>query len=492
MFDSLKNKFKNIFKKDHPETEEKVPPADDRPKEIAVKETKPKEVAVKETKPKEKKRVFDDDDDDFEFGDDLISDDDFFGDDDLFDDDKEEDKPAERVEAPPKKTAEERPAKEPVRAEPAVRKEPAVQKPLEKKEYAPPAPVPAPVSVPAEDGGLSKKEKIKLAKQAAKEKKAAAKQEKIEAKQERAAAKEAEYAHKHADERPDDGELVGDSGKKIKDGNLGGLLWELEVALMEADVAFPVVEEIVKGVKEDLTGKRYARGYTLDEVVEMSIKNSILNILKLNEFDFDAWFLTKNKPVVVMFVGINGTGKTTAIAKIANRLMKDHKMVVLAAADTFRAGAIEQLTIHSEKLGCKIVKHSADADPAAVAFDAIEHAKAKRKDAVLVDTAGRMQTNSNLMDEMKKIKKVAKPDLVMFVGDSLAGNDAVEQARAFDAAIGVDAIMLTKIDADSKGGAALSIAHTIGKPIAFVSNGQEYDQIIKFSSKWMMDRLFED
>ncbi|MCL1904998.1 MAG: signal recognition particle-docking protein FtsY, partial [Methanomassiliicoccaceae archaeon] len=231
---------------------------------------------------------------------------------------------------------------------------------------------------------------------------------------------------------------------------------------------------------------------TLDEVVELSLKNSISNILKLNEFDFDAWFLTKNRPVVVMFVGINGTGKTTAIAKIANRLIKDHKTVVLAAADTFRAGAIEQLTIHSEKLGCRIVKHSADADPAAVAFDAIEHAKAKRRDAVLVDTAGRMQTNSNLMDEMKKIKKVARPDLVMFVGDSLAGNDAVEQARAFDAAIGVDAIMLTKIDADSKGGAALSIAHTIGKPIAFVSNGQEYDQIIKFSSKWMMDRLFED
>jgi len=193
-----------------------------------------------------------------------------------------------------------------------------------------------------------------------------------------------------------------------------------------------------------------------------------------------------------MFVGINGTGKTTASAKIANRLMKEGMTVVLAASDTFRAGAIEQLTIHSERLGCKIVKHSADADPAAVAFDAVEHAKAKRKDAVLVDTAGRMQTNSNLMDEMKKIKKVAKPDLVMFVGDSLAGNDAVEQAKAFDAAVGIDAIMLTKIDADSKGGAALSIAHSIGKPIAFVSDGQEYDKLIKFSSKWMMDRLFED
>ncbi|MCL1904854.1 MAG: signal recognition particle receptor subunit alpha, partial [Methanomassiliicoccaceae archaeon] len=407
MFDSLKNKFRNLFKKDKPETDEKIPPADDRPENIDVKETKPEKRA----------RVFDDDEDDFEFGDDLIEDDDVFDDEDLFEEDEE---------ITPEKPAEREPAGEPVRAESAVHKGPAVLPSVKKDPVSPPA------SAPAEDAGLSKKERIKLAKLAAKEKKAAAKQEKIEAKQERAAAKEAEYAHKHADERSNDGELVGDSGKKIKEGNLGGLLWELEVALMEADVALPVVEEIIKGVKEDLTGKRYARGYTLDEIVEMSIKNSISNILKLNEFDFDAWFLTKNKPVVVMFVGINGTGKTTAIAKIANRLMKDGKVVVLAAADTFRAGAIEQLTIHSEKLGCKIVKHSADADPAAVAFDAIEHAKAKRKDAVLVDTAGRMQTNSNLMDEMKKIKKVARPDLVMFVGDSLAGNDAVEQARAFD------------------------------------------------------------
>ncbi|MCL2607346.1 MAG: signal recognition particle-docking protein FtsY [Methanomassiliicoccaceae archaeon] len=289
-----------------------------------------------------------------------------------------------------------------------------------------------------------------------------------------------------------DAELVGDSGKKIKEGSLDDILWDLEVALMEADVAFPVVEEIKNGVRESLIGKKYARGHTLDEVVELSVKESISEILKLNEFDFDSWFSAAKRPTVIMFVGINGTGKTTSIAKIANRIIKQGKTVVLAASDTFRAGAIEQLTIHSERLGCKIVKHSSDADPAAVAFDAVEHATARRKDAVLVDTAGRMQTNNNLMDEMKKIKRVAKPDLVVFVGDSLAGNDAVEQARAFDAAVGIDAIMLTKIDADSKGGAALSIAHTIGKPIAFVANGQEYDQIIKFSSKWMMDRLFED
>ena len=278
--------------------------------------------------------------------------------------------------------------------------------------------------------------------------------------------------------------------KKIKEESLDDLLWELEIALLEADVALPVVEEIKEGVKQNLLGKKYSRDHTLEEVVELSIKDAVKNVLKLNEFDFDTWFKEQKRPVPIMFVGINGTGKTTAIAKIANRLMKNGNTVVLAAGDTFRAGAIEQLTIHADKLGCKIVKHSQDADPAAVAYDAIEHAKAKMKDAVLIDTAGRMQTNNNLIDEMKKIVRVAKPALKIFVGDSLAGNDAVEQACAFDDAIGVDAIILTKIDADSKGGAALSIAHTIGKPIAFVCNGQEYEDIIKFNAEWMLDRLF--
>ncbi len=280
--------------------------------------------------------------------------------------------------------------------------------------------------------------------------------------------------------------------KKIKEESLDDMLWELEIALLEADVALPVVEEIKEGVKQNLMGKKYSRDHTLEEVVELSIKNAVKNVLKLNEFDFDSWFEQQQRPVAIMFVGINGTGKTTAIAKIANRLMNNGHTVVLAAGDTFRAGAIEQLTIHADKLGCKIVKHSQDADPAAVAYDAIDHAKAKMKDAVLIDTAGRMQTNNNLIDEMKKIVRVAKPALKIFVGDSLAGNDAVEQAVAFDKAIGVDAIILTKIDADSKGGAALSIAHTIGKPIAFVCNGQEYGDIIKFNAEWMLDRLFSE
>ena len=289
-------------------------------------------------------------------------------------------------------------------------------------------------------------------------------------------------------------EILSDSfsAKKIKNDPLDDILDELEVILLESDVAYPVVQEIILGVREGLVGRRYSREYTLEQVVELAVKGAVRDILAVNSFDFDAWYEEQERPAVVVFVGINGTGKTTAIAKIANRMKKQGLSVVLAACDTFRAGAIEQLSIHADNLGVKIVKASQDADPASVAYDAVEHAVSKRRDVVLIDTAGRMQTNNNLIAEMKKIVKTAKPELKIFVGDALAGNDAIEQARVFDAAVGIDAIILTKIDTDAKGGAALSIAKTIGKPIAFVCDGQEYDDIAKFDADWMLDRLFED
>ena len=279
--------------------------------------------------------------------------------------------------------------------------------------------------------------------------------------------------------------------KKIKDDPLDDILDELEVTLLESDVAYPVVQEIIVGVRNNLAGKKYSREYTLEEIVELAVKEAVSDVLRINVFDFDAWLAEQKKPTVIMFIGINGTGKTTAIAKIANRLKQEGRSVVLAACDTFRAGAIEQLSIHADKLNVKIVKSVQDADPASVAYDAIEHARSKMKDVVLIDTAGRMQTNNNLIAEMKKIVKVAKPDLKIFVGDSLAGNDAVEQAKVFDEAVGIDAIILTKIDTDAKGGAALSIAKTIGKPIAFVCDGQEYEDIEKFDADWMLERLFD-
>lgn len=287
-------------------------------------------------------------------------------------------------------------------------------------------------------------------------------------------------------------EVVGDSGKKISEKDLDDLLWELELVLLEADVALPIVEEIKASVRTDLLGKRVDRSYRIEDAIEMALKNAVQNVLKGSEFDFDSFIAAHEKPVIVMFLGINGTGKTTAIAKLTKRLQGQGFSVVLSASDTFRAGAIEQISIHGDRLGSKVIKHQAGGDPAAVAYDALEHAKARKRDVVLVDTAGRMQTNANLMDEMKKIKRVVKPHLTVFVGDSLAGNDAIEQARTFEREIGIDVVILTKIDADAKGGAALSIAHSIKKPIAFLSTGQGYEDIIKFDSQWMVDRLFNE
>lgn len=280
--------------------------------------------------------------------------------------------------------------------------------------------------------------------------------------------------------------------KKISEKRLEEVLFDLEMALLGSDVAQPVVERIKEYLYEELAGARVDRKTDLDQLIEIALRRSIEKVLVTQTFDFDEFIRKSKKPVVIMFVGVNGTGKTTAIARIAYRLKEQHITCVLAAGDTFRAGAIEQLTKHADNLGLKIIKHKAGADPAAVAYDSIEHAVARKKDVVLLDTAGRMQTNINLMDEMKKISRVAKPHIKVFVGDSLAGNDAVIQAQKFDEAIGVDGVILTKIDADAKGGAALSIAYTIGKPILFIGTGQDYEDLIPFDPKWMTDRLFED
>lgn len=280
--------------------------------------------------------------------------------------------------------------------------------------------------------------------------------------------------------------------KTISEKDIDDILFELEMALLEGDVAMDVAEQIINSVKEDLVGRKIRRRNDVADFTKEALKNAISNILDIEGKDIVLLIEEAKKtgePLKIMFVGINGTGKTTTIAKVSTYFIQKGYTPVIAAADTFRAGAIEQLTHHADKLGVKIIKHKKGADPAAVAFDAVAHARAKGKELVLVDTAGRMQTNVNLMDEMKKIKRVIQPDLIIYVGDALTGNDSVEQAQKFNDAVGIDGIILTKADADAKGGAALSIGYVIQKPILFLGTGQSYSDIIEFKPEWMVKQI---
>lgn len=267
-------------------------------------------------------------------------------------------------------------------------------------------------------------------------------------------------------------------------------LWELEMGLLESDLALSVSEAIVESVKKQLTGTTKRIGSNTGEIVEAALKKAILDVVSANTFDFDEYVKNKEKPVHIVFVGINGTGKTTSIAKMTHRLLKSDYSVIMAAGDTFRAGAIDQLGIHADRLGVKMIKHQPGADPAAVIYDAVQYAKSHKIDFVLSDTAGRMHTNLNLMSQMEKICRVSTPDLIIFVDEAVAGNDAVERAAQFNEAVPIDGSILTKIDADAKGGAAISIAYITGKPILFFGIGQGYEDLKKFDSEWFIDQLF--
>ena len=283
--------------------------------------------------------------------------------------------------------------------------------------------------------------------------------------------------------------------KTISEKHVEDTLWELEMGLLEGDVAMEVATEVVSSVKDDLVGRKIKRSSDITEYTYDALRNAVADIIDIPGKSMTEMIEEKKaqgEPLVVMFVGINGTGKTTTIGKLANYYLKKGYTPVIAASDTFRAGAIEQVTHHADNVGVKIIKHQKGSDPAAVAYDAVEHAKAQGKELVLIDTAGRMQTNTNLMDEMKKIKRVSKPDLVIFVGDALTGNDATQQAVKFNEAIDIDGVILTKADADSKGGASLSIGYVIKKPIMFLGMGQGYDDIMEYDAEWMLNQLFSE
>lgn len=258
------------------------------------------------------------------------------------------------------------------------------------------------------------------------------------------------------------------------------LFWNLEMSLLENNVAVEVIEKIKTDLKKTLTeGKVTRKG--LAELIEESLRGSIAELF---EEPFDLLEKTsEKKPYVIAFIGVNGSGKTTTLAKVANMFQENSKSVVIAAADTFRAAAIDQLQSHANVLGIKLISQGYGADPAAVAYDAIEHAKAKDIDVVMIDTAGRLHSNTNLMAELEKVIRVAKPDLKIFIGESITGNDCVEQAEQFNEKVGIDAIILSKADIDEKGGAAISVSYVTKKPILYLGTGQSYGNLEIFDKE---------
>ena len=276
------------------------------------------------------------------------------------------------------------------------------------------------------------------------------------------------------------------STKKISAEKFDEMFWDLEVALLENNVAVEVIEKIKKDLKEELVEKPLPRN--VEAKIGETLKKSLGEVLDVEQIDLIERIKSK-KPFIIAFFGINGSGKTTTIAKIANLLKENGMTSVLAAGDTFRAAAIQQLEEHADRLGLKIIKHDYGSDSAAVAFDAVKYAEKQSIDAVLIDTAGRLHSDSNLMDELQKIVRVVKPNLKIFVGESITGNDCVEQASRFDEQIGIDGIILTKADVDEKGGAAISVSFITKKPILFIGTGQEYSDLQGFDADLVLKSL---
>ena len=279
---------------------------------------------------------------------------------------------------------------------------------------------------------------------------------------------------------------------KISEKDFESYSEDLEMMLLENNVALEVAEKIVKELKSQIVDKEF-----LKKEIELEIKTTLGDIIRkilIDAPDLVQEIKLKNlndakAPYVILFCGINGSGKTTTIAKIAEHLKSKKISCVLAAGDTFRAASIEQIKTHAERIGIKVINHEYGTDPAAVGFDAIKYAEKNNIDCVLIDTAGRMHTQKNLLREMEKIVKVCKPDKKIFVGESITGNDSVEQVKSFDETVGVDGIVLTKADIDEKGGTALSLGYVTKKPIFYLGTGQEYKNIEPFDKEKFIEKL---
>ncbi|NGM70076.1 signal recognition particle-docking protein FtsY [Natronolimnobius sp. AArcel1] len=277
----------------------------------------------------------------------------------------------------------------------------------------------------------------------------------------------------------------------IEEEDLEGPLHELELALLSGDVEMGVVDEILDNLRDDLIGETRAFTTSTGDVIEEALRDAIYDVISVGQFDFDERIAIEDKPVTIVFTGVNGVGKTTSIAKMSRYLEERGYSSVMANGDTYRAGANEQIQEHADALDTKCISHEQGGDPAAVLYDAVEYAEANDIDVVLGDTAGRLHTDEGLMDQLEKIDRVVDPDMTLFVDEAVAGQDAVNRAREFNNAAETDGAILTKADADSNGGAAISVAHVTGKPILFLGVGQEYNHLERFDPDDMVNRLLE-
>jgi len=266
----------------------------------------------------------------------------------------------------------------------------------------------------------------------------------------------------------------------IGEAEVSGLLSELELSLLEADVAYDVSLDVSSQLRARLVGMKVPKG-KVEERTREAIQGVLASVMTSDrKFDMVGRVRGLEKPAKILFVGPNGAGKTTTMAKVAHMLLAGGLTCVFSASDTFRAAAIEQTEVHAGRLGIKVVKSKYGADPASVAFEAVSFARAHNIDVVLIDSAGRQDTNANLLDELKKISRVAKPDIKIYIGESIGGNSLIDQVRAFDEAIGMDGAILTKIDCDAKGGTALSLTKSTGIPVLYLGVGQAYADLVPF------------
>jgi len=269
---------------------------------------------------------------------------------------------------------------------------------------------------------------------------------------------------------------------------------DFKLQLIASDVAVEAAERMGEKLAEALRSTRFKRFSDPSKQVRELMKEAVEAVL--HEVSPDEELLRKieekkrrGEPFIILFVGPNGSGKTTTVVKLALYLKERGYTPLIAAADTFRAGAIEQIKKLAEGVGLRVVSQRYGADSAAVAMDAVISAKANRFPVVLIDTAGRTEVDRNLLEEMRKIKRVVNPDVVIYVGDALAGNVAVEQARRFDEYVGIDYVILAKLDADAKGGSAISIGYATGKPVLFVGVGQDLRSLKPFTKGLLMEAL---